>query len=55
MEPLVQSPIIAEAVKKKPVNVGNVTAGEWFSRRIRNQRVANRTVRIYRSIEHVRY
>jgi len=57
MEPLVQSPIIAEAVKKKPVNVGNVTAGDWFARRIRNQRVANRTGpetwRASRGTEHV--
>ncbi|KIJ30337.1 hypothetical protein M422DRAFT_36625 [Sphaerobolus stellatus SS14] len=57
MEPLVQSPLVAEAVKKKPVDIGNVTAGEWFSRRIKNQRVANRTGpetwRASRGTEHI--
>lgn len=44
MEPLTQSPLIAEAVKKNKMNIGHVTAGEWFERRIKNQRTANQTV-----------
>ncbi|KAF8526839.1 Clavaminate synthase-like protein [Hysterangium stoloniferum] len=44
MAPLIQSPLIADASEKKPMDIGeDVTAGEWFARRIRNQRVANRT------------
>ncbi|KAF8589980.1 Clavaminate synthase-like protein [Ramaria rubella] len=44
LEPLTQSPIIAEAAQKNKINVGeNVTAGDWHARRVRNRRVANRT------------
>ncbi|KAF8576380.1 Clavaminate synthase-like protein [Ramaria rubella] len=58
LEPLTQSPLIAEATLKNNMTVGdNVTAGEWFSRRIQNQRVANRTGpetwRASRGTEHI--
>ncbi|KAJ8079640.1 hypothetical protein PM082_011227 [Marasmius tenuissimus] len=47
LEPLAAlSPSIAEAVKKnteKKLDTGGVTASEWFARRIKNQRIKNRT------------
>jgi hypothetical protein len=48
LEPLAQqSPMIAAAVAEAPRNKFNTgsTSLQWFSRRIKNQRVANRTVR----------
>ena len=45
LSPLVESPIVYEAARKNAMDVGDkVTAKEWFNRRIRNQRVANRKV-----------
>ncbi|KAG7091537.1 hypothetical protein E1B28_010566 [Marasmius oreades] len=47
LEPLSSlSPIIADAVQKDPhknLNAGGATAYEWFSRRVKNQRIKNRT------------
>ena len=42
-----QSSMIADAVEKAPENKFNTgsTSLEWFSRRIKNQRIANRKVR----------
>ena len=50
LEPMVNlSEIVAEAARK-PENArfqtGGVTAGEWFARRIKNQRVKNRKVNV---------
>jgi hypothetical protein len=44
--------VILQAVAKAPENQFNTgsTSLEWFSRRIKNQRIANRTVRSFRSI-----
>jgi len=58
LEPLTQSPIVAAASQNNKLEVGeNVTAGEWFARRVKNQRVANRTGpetwRASRGTEHV--
>ena len=41
-----ESPIIAEAVAKLPEDKYNTgsTSLEWFTRRIKNQRIKNRTV-----------
>jgi hypothetical protein len=48
LEPLKeQSSLIAEAAAKeenKRFDTGGATAGDWFARRIRNQRINNRTV-----------
>lgn len=47
-----QSSIIADAVARSPdpskFNTGQ-TAGAWFARRIKNQRIANRTVSLDRN------
>lgn len=42
------SPVIAEAVKKQPDRnfETGATAAEWLARRVRNQRVNNRKVRV---------
>jgi hypothetical protein len=42
------SPIIADAVKKQPDRnfESGSTAAEWLARRVRNQRINNRRVRI---------
>jgi hypothetical protein len=41
-------PIIADAVKKRPDKnfESGSTAAEWLARRVRNQRINNRRVRI---------
>lgn len=47
LEPLAnQSPMIAESVAKAPANKFHTgsTSFEWFTRRIKNQRIANRMV-----------
>ena len=43
-----ESPIIAEAVAKLPEDKYNTgsTSLEWFTRRIKNQRIKNRTVSV---------
>jgi len=48
LTPLVEeSPMIAEAAAKAGEKYKtSSTAGEWFSRRIKNQRIKNRTVRM---------
>ncbi|KAF8485533.1 Clavaminate synthase-like protein [Gautieria morchelliformis] len=58
LAPLTESPIVMEAASRNKMDVGdNVTAKDWFTRRIRNQRVANRTGpetwRASRGTEHV--
>jgi hypothetical protein len=45
LAPLTESPVVADAVRKNGIDVQDKgTAKDWFQRRIRNQRVANRTV-----------
>ncbi|GJJ12485.1 hypothetical protein Clacol_006727 [Clathrus columnatus] len=44
MEPLTESPLVASSVAAKPIHIDKgVTAGEWFNRRVKYQRAANRT------------
>jgi hypothetical protein len=46
------SPTIAEAVKNQPdrnFKTGSIAA-EWFTRRIKNYRIINRTVRVFNTI-----
>jgi hypothetical protein len=47
--------MIAEAVAKAPANKFNTgsTSLEWFSRRIKNQRIANRTVYLLSSLSYI--
>lgn len=50
LEPMANlSEMVAEAARKPEnarLQTGGVTAGEWFARRIKNQRVKNRKVNI---------